>query len=227
MSGDGFNFEPVYAALATFLTNLANAPTAVVGSIASGTNVVTGVTSDMSKLLPGLAVIGSIIPIGTTIQSINLVHSTVTITQPASSDFTGSLSVGYVPTDSVSIRILRHWTNVPAAQQPAMFMAEADEVVNKRPAGQPSNTVLNVKIYIYANAPDINTPVAPTINLLLRQLRLALQRDTSGPGAIQNRQTLGGLVYDLYIQGKIEKDEGYLGQQGVAVVPIIIQANGP
>ena len=58
-------------------------------------------------------------------------------------------------------------------------------------------------------------------------VRGVFEPDRSGPGRARNAQTLGGLVFDTWINGTIETDEGYLGQQGVAKIPVRIIQNGP
>ena len=57
---------------------------------------------------------------------------------------------------------------------------------------------------------------APALNVLLDAVEVALAPDFTG------YQTLGGLVYDCKISGKIETLEGILGGQEVALVPIEI-----
>jgi hypothetical protein len=42
------------------------------------------------------------------------------------------------------------------------------------------------------------------------------------PDPIHGTQTLGGLVHDAWIEGTIARDEGALGDIGVAIVPIKI-----
>ena len=45
-------------------------------------------------------------------------------------------------------------------------------------------------------------------------------RRPAADAALRNVQTLGGLVSDCWISGKIETDEGALGGQAVAIIPI-------
>ena len=40
---------------------------------------------------------------------------------------------------------------------------------------------------------------------------------------INNKQTLGGLVAHAWIDGVIETDEGVLGDQAVAIIPVVIK----
>lgn len=115
-------------------------------------------------------------------------------------------------------RRLRHWDDVPAAEQPAIFQAQKREQVSTVP-GQPPVWVLAVDVYLYARTGGgLNDSPATTLNPLLDALELAL-----APDPISNKQTLGGLVQHAWIDGSIETDEGVLGEQAVAIVPITIK----
>ena len=84
------------------------------------------------------------------------------------------------------------------------------------------NTVwtLDVDVFIYVNTQDDKT-VAPgtLINPLLDAVTAALAPDDIS----KNKCTLGGLVQHAWIEGRIETDEGLLGDQGVAVIPIAVK----
>jgi hypothetical protein len=113
-------------------------------------------------------------------------------------------------------RRLRHWSDVAAAEQPALFQVQKFETV-KRDAGLPAKWTLGVDLFVYAQAPDDATAAATVINPLLDAVEAAL-----APDPASNLQTLGGLVAHCWIAGKIETDEGVLGGQAVAIVPIEI-----
>jgi hypothetical protein len=115
---------------------------------------------------------------------------------------------------------------VDQLQQPALFLTQINELSEKRP-GQLAKWTLNTLVWVYAMAPDDTTPSAPALNTLLGLIRNALGPDRSGPGRAQFRQTLGGLVFDVWIEGNITTDQGFLGQQAVAKIPIRIIQNGP
>ncbi|HXP74621.1 MAG TPA: hypothetical protein VN823_10790 [Stellaceae bacterium] len=55
------------------------------------------------------------------------------------------------------------------------------------------------------------------MNPLLDAIETAL-----APDLVTNVQSLGGLVAHCWIAGKVETDEGVLGGQAVAIVPIEI-----
>lgn len=216
------NFDPIYAALATLLVN--SATVVFTGNITEGNPVIANVATP-TPLAPGLAAVHPLIPIGSVIQSVAGPNVTVSLA-PTGAASGASVRAGYVSTDPVAARLLRHWTDVPAAGQPALFLAQGTETAERR-SGQLTKWTLDCTIYVYCQAPDDRTPVAPTLNVLLGAIRGVFGPDASGIGRVQNRQTLGGLAFDVWIDGKIETDEGYLGQQGVAKVPVRIIQNGP
>jgi hypothetical protein len=217
------SFEPVYSALAALLID--SATVAFTGDFTEGDAVVANV-ANAALLTVGLAAISApLIPQGSVIQTIAGTSVTLTLA-PTGSGLAQPATAGYASIDPVAARLLRHWSDVPASQQPALFLAQTGEVPEKRP-GQLTKWTLDAMAYVYCYAPDDRTPVAPTMNVLLGALRGCFGPDASGPGRAQGRRTLGGLVFDTWIAGKIETDEGFLGQQGVAKVPIRIIQNGP
>jgi hypothetical protein len=113
-------------------------------------------------------------------------------------------------------RRLRHWTDVGAAEQPALFQIQKSESADER-AKLPPKWRASVDLYVYAQAPDELTPPATIINPLLDAIETAL-----APDPFTNVQSLGGLVAHCWIAGKIMTDEGVLGGQAVAIIPIEI-----
>ncbi len=116
-------------------------------------------------------------------------------------------------------RRLRHWSDVGPAEQPALFQAQKSETA-KRTRGLPPRWTLEVELYVYAQAPDELTPPASVLNPLLDAIEAALA--PSGGDSATNTQTLGGLVSHCWIAGKVQTDEGVLGGQAVAIIPIEI-----
>ncbi|HLI20183.1 MAG TPA: hypothetical protein VKV32_03635 [Stellaceae bacterium] len=117
-------------------------------------------------------------------------------------------------------RRLRHWSDVGAAEQPALFQIQKSEAAEER-ASLPPKWRAAVDLYIYAQAPDEVTPPATIVNPLLDAIEAAL-----APDPFTNVQSLGGLVSHCWIAGKIMTDEGVLGGQAVAIVPIEILVGG-
>jgi len=119
-------------------------------------------------------------------------------------------SGGYVTTS----RRLLHWNDVSKEQQPALFQAQRNELA-KTDTGKPTVWTLNVDVYVYVRT-DGGAPPGPILNPLLDAIEAALAPAGS------NVQTLGGLVHYARIDGAIETDEGTLGDQAVAIIPISI-----
>ena len=116
-------------------------------------------------------------------------------------------------------RRLRHWSDVTSAEQPALFQAQKHETAH-RARGQPPKWTLALDIYVYAQAPDDRASPATILNPLIDALETALA--PSGADIATNVQTLGSLVSHCWIAGQIVTDEGVLGGQAVAIVPIEI-----
>ena len=115
-------------------------------------------------------------------------------------------------------RRLRHWDDVPQAEQPALFQAQKRESVSTEPGLNPV-WLLSLDLYIYARTgEDRDESPATVINPLVDAVL-----ETLAPDPITNKQTLGGLVQHAWVEGTIETDEGVLGEQGVAIIPIIIK----
>ena len=117
-------------------------------------------------------------------------------------------------------RRLQHWTDVPAIQQPALFVAQKDED-RMAMTNQPFRLKLNADIYVYTNSggqPGV-TPSTQMNNILDAVDAALLQY-----GGREN-QTLGGIVSYCRVSGKTQTDEGVLGDQAVAIIPIEILVN--
>ena len=112
-------------------------------------------------------------------------------------------------------RRLLHWADVPAQEQPFVALAAAQHIPQESPAGLPPIWRSTFHIYIYATEPDPSASPSTKINNLLDALEAAL-----APSVLGQKQTLGGLVEHCWISGSIETDEGVLGAQGMAIVPI-------
>lgn len=115
-------------------------------------------------------------------------------------------------------RKLKHWSDVGPTEQPALFMAQKGETA-QIVRGQPTRWTLSIDVYLYVKTAGSDAP-AQLLNPLLDAITAALAPDNP----IENTQTLGGLVHRCWIEGQIETDEGTLGDQAVAIVPINILA---
>lgn len=117
-------------------------------------------------------------------------------------------------------RRLRLWSDVSAADQPALFVTEHAENIAFASETLPGKTTLNVDLFVYiSSGQDPQTIPARDLNIALDALTEAL---APPPGS--DSQTLGGLVYHCRIEGRIVKDPGDLDGQGLALVPLKILA---
>lgn len=115
-------------------------------------------------------------------------------------------------------RRLKHWDSVSPAQQPALFLIQRKETPAEK-RGLPAAWTLECDLILYVNAgSDPNAVPASALNPLLDAIDQAL-----APPAGQPVQTLGGLVSHCWIdRSGIVMDEGVLGTQAVAIVPVQI-----
>jgi hypothetical protein len=116
-------------------------------------------------------------------------------------------------------RRLRHWADVSPAEQPALFMAEkGGHAAVKRP-GAPVVWTLFADFFVYAHSSDPYAAPATILNPLLDALEAAL-----APSPATGLQQLGlaQMVQHAWIAGRVETDEGVLGDQAVAIVPVEI-----
>jgi hypothetical protein len=116
-------------------------------------------------------------------------------------------------------RRLRHWSDVAPAEQPALFMAQKSEVAAIKALGAPAVWTLNVELYLYAHSSDPRLSPATVLNPLLDAVEAAL-----APAMTTGVQDLGlpAMVQHAFIAGKIDTDEGALGDQAIAIVPVEI-----
>jgi hypothetical protein len=118
-------------------------------------------------------------------------------------------------------RLLKHWSDVAPADQPALFQVQKTEN-GQRISGFPTKWLLSVELYLYVRADpnDKDNPPAKSINQILDAIEQKLESAFPASGV----QTLGGLVTYCRIEGTIETDEGKLGEQSVVIIPIQILA---
>lgn len=116
-------------------------------------------------------------------------------------------------------RRLRHWADVAPAEQPALFMSEKGGQAATKRLGTPIVWTLYAEFYLYVHSSDPYLAPATILNPLLDALEVAL-----APASTTGIQNLGmpEMVQHAYIAGKIETDEGVLGDQAIAIVPVEI-----
>ena len=114
-------------------------------------------------------------------------------------------------------RRLKHWADVPAAEQPALFLTCGNSAPEQT-RGLPPKWRLQATLHLYVNTGgDDRLSPSAQLNELLDAIEAAL-----APTGGEPAQTLGGLVSHAWISGAIETDEGVLGDQGVAILPLEI-----
>jgi hypothetical protein len=118
-------------------------------------------------------------------------------------------------------RKLVPFDQVPAEQQPAIFLAQGKE--SHRPvAGRPAILTLYGELFLYTNTGSNTEIIASTqLNQMLDAIDDAMAFDDVARG----RCTLGGLVQHAWIEGDTIIAEGQQGQQAVAIVPIALLVN--
>jgi hypothetical protein len=114
-------------------------------------------------------------------------------------------------------RRLRHWADVAPAEQPALFMSEKGGSAVMKALGAPIVWTLYADFYVYVYSSDLYLAPATLLNPLLDALEAAL-----APLPATGIQNLGlpAMVQHAYIAGKVETDEGVLGDQAIAIVPV-------
>ena len=114
-------------------------------------------------------------------------------------------------------RQVKLWNDVPPSEQPALFMGQGDQNVTTK-VGLPSRYDMQVSLYVYCNRESDPAELAATqLNNKIDAIQEALK-----PFIVTGYNTLGGLVFNCVIEGRIETDEGLLGPQSVAIIPVKI-----
>lgn len=129
-----------------------------------------------------------------------------------------------------SSRRMKIWDDVALINKPALFLDEEKESHERTNHPTPAVRTMEYMVYIFTQAdPSIgsdatNVPVTQLNNLF--DLIDPVEGGVLKPDDIlQNRQTLGGLVYDCYIEGQIVKVPGDLDNQGVLIFPVKVIFN--
>ena len=124
--------------------------------------------------------------------------------------------IGGFNTTSRRARIL---SDVPQEEQPALFVYQVNEMVNTVPSLESVHT-LKADVIVYVWEEDESVSPSIKLNPLIDAIENALAPEM----LTNNKQTLGGLVEHCWIEGDIQTDEGVLGNQALAIIPILIKA---
>jgi hypothetical protein len=113
-------------------------------------------------------------------------------------------------------RRLRHWADVPASEQPALYLTQGAESL-RRVKGLPPVYELTCSVYLYARTEDPNETPATQINTMLDAVCTALE---PLPSSTTQDMGIPGVSHAWITS--IETDEGVLGEQAVAIITINI-----
>lgn len=130
--------------------------------------------------------------------------------------------VANVPGIVVAERRLRHWNDVRAVEQPYLCVTQGNQTATQGSPviGVNAKWQMEADIYIYVQTTGKQVP-GTVLNPILDAIEQALAPPFPD---INKCQTLGGLVEHCWIEGTIETDEGTLGDQAVAIIPVHILA---
>lgn len=119
--------------------------------------------------------------------------------------------------------VSRRWQppdQIAPADRPALFQVQTGEVAatSQKIAGLPItwNQKADLVIYTTGNSDPTSIP-SQELNSLLDAVEAALPNATKGTA-----QTIGGKVYTVRIDGKVEVVENVSGVMALAVIPILI-----
>ena len=121
-------------------------------------------------------------------------------------------------TDSRKVKL---FSDVPAAAQPACFQAEWGDDV-QQVTGLPYKWVIGVNWIIYHQFGKQGKDNLGALenNCILNGVRAVLAPKPTDPGFPDKRNSLGGLVWHCFINGRLFKDPGDVDGQAMMVVPI-------
>ncbi len=123
-------------------------------------------------------------------------------------------------------RRLRHWTDVSPPEMPALFMAEKGNTALIKVLGAPTEWTLHADLYIYVHSSNPRAAPSIILNPLIDAVEVALAPALGAGGRMVQTLGLPGMVQHAYIMGKIDTDEGVLGDLAVAIIPVEILCVG-
>lgn len=117
-------------------------------------------------------------------------------------------------------RTVKTWADVAPADQPALFQVEGKQHADSRALVGPKWT-FHAELIVYAHQQN-TVNGADLVSVLNAQVDAVVA--ALAPATGFDAQTLGGRVTDVRIDGDIETSEGRLGEQAVAIIPLLIIA---
>lgn len=134
-----------------------------------------------------------------------------------------ALTVGNTPLFKSATRRIATWETAAPEDQPMLLMRQRSEVAEHK-KGLPTKWTLNVDLGLYVHTGGQNDPTivaSQVLNPLLDAIEAALTIDD-----LQNQAcTLNGLVSRCSIEGVVDISLGSLGDEAVAMVPLVILVN--
>lgn len=111
-------------------------------------------------------------------------------------------------------------------QMPALFLEEMPEKHVREKMPSPARRILEYIAWVYINVGlDLNTIPMTTLNNIIDTIDPVTGGVLKPNDLQQNRQTLGGLVYDCYIEGELPKVPGDVDGIGGMRIPIKVIFN--
>ena len=124
-------------------------------------------------------------------------------------------------------RFLKGLQEVPDADQPALFLTLGGFTPIQDPSGAPTRWKHEYLVYVLATSKDPLTPPSAVLNNIIDAVEAALKPQVNGPpgfpGTVQVLGDSTGRIRHCWISGPIYADEGVLGDQTFAAIPIEIE----
>ena len=113
------------------------------------------------------------------------------------------------------------WTNVAPTDQPYLGLIErGGMVVQDSATGLTKHTLhYTVLVYIRGDASQDSSAILPATQLNAIWLQI---EDVMYSGPLGERQTLGGLVNNAWVEGEVLMDTGILDQQLALMIPVSV-----
>jgi hypothetical protein len=121
---------------------------------------------------------------------------------------------------------LMQWDEVPAANQPAMFLRRGPQVAEQKHAFGVTKWVFKVTVWVYFRTENVSTentyPDQLTDQFLDAFERLFQIQTQPAPFTLSNNN-LEGIVKNAWIDGMVFSDPGLTDSQAVIVIPLSIE----
>jgi len=132
-----------------------------------------------------------------------------------------SIQIGAPPAPAfrTKSRRLKSWSQVAGEEKPAFYQLLGRDSF-KKTAGMLYANKLGLELYLFVQQPDDNDLISPLLTQLVDAVVAAIQ-----PNAVDEFQTLGGLVYDVAIR-EADHREGLMGLDAFTVMQVEISTGG-